>query len=150
VLFSVITFQMLSYRGKLGEAQEALIAAQQKVEGLEAELVVVPGLRENISQLEAQKAELERQLREMQPVAPDPEATPGEAPAATPTAPAAPATPQLPTTVEVPRGGSLSSVARAYYGNSHPDTIAHIARVNGINNPDNVPAGRLLELTPMP
>jgi nucleoid-associated protein YgaU len=149
ILFSVITFQMISYRNKFREAGAELLAAQDAIaQAQQTELVLVPGLRETISDLEREAARLQRIIDESEPADQHnipPDSPPNVTPAPSPT----PGLPSLPTTTTVPRGGSLSSIARRYYGNNNPATIQHIQNVNNISDPNRIQEGQVLQLTPM-
>jgi nucleoid-associated protein YgaU len=149
VLFAVITLQMISLRGKLNDAEEKLFTANAALATAEANLVRLPGLDEQISILERDKAELERQILESsggQSVNQQPEGSPNDQqPAPSPT----PGLPQLPTTTTVQQGDSLSRIARRYYGNANESTIKHIQNVNNITNPDRIQIGQPLQITPM-
>lgn len=155
-IVAFLTWQLISARRSLRESAYYLDQAQGEVSALQGEMDVrMHRYSEDLAQaLEANRGYREiLSYHELGPFAPPP---PGDGitdagdidPTTTPTTPAASG---LPTQHTVQPGESMWRIARRYFpGVDETQAIAHIAAVNNITNVDNVPAGRTLEITPMP
>ncbi|MCL1863129.1 MAG: LysM peptidoglycan-binding domain-containing protein [Defluviitaleaceae bacterium] len=155
VLFAIITVQMLSFRSRYNEAQEAIASHEQEMNRLDTSTrTTIAGLQAERDSAEADRDEFENMLRELghdprQPAPPpDEDGTRPGGITETPTQTSPPDT-GLPTTHTILAGESLNRIAQRYFGNQDPATVAHIQNVNGITNPNNIQAGWVLQITPM-
>jgi hypothetical protein len=156
-IVAFLTWQLVSANSRYNEAYENLIAAQTELSTVISETEIrISRYTDDLSQaLDANREYREiLSYHQLGPFAPPPLddgitspgdlTTPGTA-----TTPAAPL--ELPTTHVVAGGENLTIIARRFFpGVDDTRAITHIATVNNITDIHNVPAGRSLNITPLP
>ncbi|MCL2355807.1 MAG: hypothetical protein FWC70_01450 [Defluviitaleaceae bacterium] len=152
---AILVWQIVSVRSDLREAETLLEDAEIALANANAQ-ISIQSSRYN-DQLNEARAEADtyRNILIANDLDPNPSPPPadgigpGEA-TGQPGQTSPPATPELPTTHIIQPGENLNMIARRYFpGVDVQLAINHIVATNNIPNPNNVPAGRLLNIEPM-
>ena len=157
VIIFILTFSLVSARGRYRDASAALDQARIDLANAEQNAVIhhrpyVLGLEALQQEYDELYARLCDDCRNPQQ-ATDPSTDDGEQRAGVnPGGPTdlAPPPPALPTTHTVVTNDTLNDIARRYFGNANRETLDHIMRDNQIRNQNNIQLGAVLQINPMP
>jgi len=148
----VLTFQLISHRSKLSDAEEKVTTLETQIERMESQHdIEVAELKNELVNAHIKNVELQVMLTEhgLNPDDPPP-GSEGDRPGSgiTPTPPPGTGS-NFPVTHVVAPREVLSTIARRYYGNADPATLEHIRVTNNIRDINNIGIGLELTLTEM-
>ncbi|MCL1842568.1 MAG: LysM domain-containing protein [Defluviitaleaceae bacterium] len=152
VLVSVLTFQLISARGRYSDAQDYIETLRLRVTNAETtNELVISNLQDELNDANDLIEQLQMGIDPNQPVLP-PDGThrPGED---VPDAPATSTNASLPTTHTIVSGDRIERIAQRYFGNSYISTQDHIVATNISRHPtlsrNNIHVGWELDIVPM-
>jgi nucleoid-associated protein YgaU len=149
-IVTILTIQMLSFRGRYNEAQYTIATMQSDLvlerQDHDSDIAVH---EQNLLEARGEISDLRDMLiglgYDPDYVPDEPTYRPGADPTTTPTPPV----PEWPQTHVVVSGDRLSLIAQRFYGNSNNATLEHIRATNNLPNINDIRIGQTLTLTEM-